>query len=157
MLDKSLFVLAWALALAGLHAAAHGGDLLWDPVVTHTYGMPLASSERCRSHNVYWRCDPYRHSYCDGRMNCPCVNSALGRQPFPGRPTCGPGGLMCDFGGVGGGWGSQDGLEPVRGERLGMIPTDSAATGPRQALGPAADASGGSTLRVLGFESLPTP
>lgn len=47
---------------------------LCDPVVTHTNGMRLASTEAQRSHNVYWRCDPGHIGYCDGRMYGPFQN-----------------------------------------------------------------------------------
>lgn len=50
---------------------------LLDPVVTHTNGMPLASSTPYRSHIAAYQCDPNRVGCCGGRYNLPCLNSLL--------------------------------------------------------------------------------
>ncbi|MEQ8848126.1 hypothetical protein [Botrimarina sp.] len=110
-----------AAATAALAACCNAGQpcFLCDPVVTYTNGMRLASTEACRSHNVYWRCDPGHIGYCGGRMSGPLHNDlrSLGTRPWgvyvPPPTPRGPVG-NADFGGP-------EGLEDAHSESLGSI------------------------------------
>lgn len=86
-----------------------------DPVTTYTNGMPLASSDPLRSHDVYYRCDAQRVGCCGGHYNLPCCNS-----------LCWPNDCSARRAPYHGGWGEPIGglehVEPNRYEQLGSIP-----------------------------------
>ncbi len=59
------------VSLATSAIAEVPGTCLFDPVVTYTNGMPLASSTPLRSHKYNYQCDPNRMGWCDGYMHGP--------------------------------------------------------------------------------------
>lgn len=118
--------------LVSAPACGHGPgpDYCWDPVVTYTNGMRLASSTSLRNHNVYWRCDSGHVGYCDGQMHGPCRDAwrAIGTrchgQFLPPYTPMGPTGSHTVH--------SADGMEHGQGESLGMLTSD----GPRPSAQP---------------------
>lgn len=118
---------------------------LLDPVVTHTNGMPLASTTPLRSHNVNYQCDPDRVGCCGGRYNLPCVNSLL--RPDHCCTGSRPAGVAYDTMGM-----EMLSVEQTRFEVLGQVPGRAiGAVGGGAAGGarPPARPAGGSLLQRL--------
>ena len=116
-LGRILLVTAFAAAVQLAPAAGY----LWDPVVTYTNGMRLASTTSLRSHNAYWQCDRGHIGYCDGRMHGPCCNELRelgtrdhGRFVLPYGTAVGPSSREAPH--------SHDGLENADSEPLGLLP-----------------------------------
>lgn len=149
-----------ALLLVAAPALGHGPGCLSDPVVTHTNGMRLASTTSFRSHNVYWRPDPYHLGYCDGRLYSPCRNDwreigtrHWGRYCPPTTPL-GPTARHAPH--------APDGLENLTGESLGVLAADGVRPipeAPSRPAPPAAPAGAGwyDAIETLGRQMMTTP
>lgn len=160
-----LFALAASCAVMMTAAAParppyYAPGCLCDPVVTHTNGMRLASSQAHRSHNVYWRCDEGHVGYCSGRYYAPFRNDwrSLGTRYHgrfePPRTPVGPTARATSH--------SQDGIEDVSGETLGTIQPivgPLPANSPLGASGRDRDLAsfGGAMMSALSREQSPPP
>ncbi len=110
---------------------------LLDPVIRHTNGMPIATSQPCRTNSVSWTCNPDQLGYCGGRYYWPCVDSMRCYRlrdaahgcytPAEHRRYKAYIGCVCP---VGQPYAStQAGIEPTGMAELGQIPNDALSLG----------------------------
>lgn len=128
---RAKLLLAAVLAAGVSSQAGAWTCCLMDPVTTYTNGMALPSTDPMRSHNVYWKCDPYRRGCCGNCYHYVWAKHAI----FPnkcGRDCRGPVCEDCSHRA-----GSFEGVEAAGVVNLGQLPAPNyaaagAATPPRR-------------------------